>query len=66
MVNPDRCDGSCNTTVEDPFCRTFVSNKIEDKNLEVFNMITGINESKTLIKYISYYCRSNLMVENKI
>ena len=30
-----------------------VPNKIEDLNLRVFNMITAINESKTLTKYIS-------------
>ena len=30
-----------------------VPNKIEDLNLRVFNMITAINESKTLTKYTS-------------
>ena len=29
-----------------------VLNKTEDLNLSIFNMITGINESKTLTKYI--------------
>ena len=29
-----------------------VTNKTEDLNLSVFNMITGINESKTLTKHI--------------
>ena len=44
----------------DPFdCNTLnaLSNKVypnktEDLNLSVFNMITGINESKTLTKHI--------------
>ena len=31
-----------------------VSNEIEDLNLHVFNMITGINESITLTKHISW------------
>ena len=35
------------------FALTFV----EDLNLSVFNMITGINESKTLTKYISCECK---------
>ena len=64
MVNPDRCDEVVTLLLKIHLVE-YVS-QIEDKNLEVFNMITGINESKTLIKYISYYCRSNLMVENKI
>ena len=65
MVNPERYNESCNT-VEDPFGRTCISIKIEDINLEVFNMITEIHETKILIKYISYDCRSNLKEENKI
>ena len=33
----NRSNGSCNTT-EDPFGRIFVSNKIGDVNLKVFNI----------------------------
>lgn len=39
--------------VEDPFCRICVPNEMEDVNLKLSNMINGINEPKTLIKYIS-------------
>ena len=49
IISINRCDGSCNT-VEDPFCRTFFPNKIEDVNLKVFNMITGTNETKDTLK----------------
>ena len=51
----NRCNESCNT-VEDPFGRICVHNKIEDVNLKVFNPIKMINESKTLIKHISCAC----------
>ena len=34
-----------------------VQNKTEDLNLSLFNMITGINESKTLTKHISCECK---------
>ena len=37
--------------------QVFVLNKIEDLNLSVFNIMTGINESKTLIKHISFECK---------
>lgn len=42
-----------------PFGRMFVPNKAEDANLKAFNMVKGINESKTLVKYISneYKCK---------
>ena len=31
--------------------------KLQDVNLSVFNIITKINESKTLAKHISYKCK---------
>ena len=45
LVNLDRCNGSCNT-LHDTSSTICVPNKTEYVNLSVFNMITGINESK--------------------
>ena len=58
VVKLDRCVGSCNT-LHDLSSKVCVPKKAEDLNLSLFNMITGINESKTLTKYISceYKCR---------
>ena len=42
-VNLNRCVGSCNT-LNDLSNKVCVQNNIEDLNLSVFNMITGINE----------------------
>ena len=55
-VNLDRCVGSCNTLngLSNKLC---VPNKTEELNLGVFNMITGIKESKTLTKHISCECK---------
>ena len=53
-VKLDRCVGSCNTP-NDLSNKVCVPNKTEDLNL--FNMITGINKSKTLTKHISYKCK---------
>ena len=52
----NRCVGSCNTlnNLSNKVC---VRNKTEDLNLSVFNMITGINKSKTLTKHISCECK---------
>ena len=57
-VKLDRCVGSCNT-LNDLSNKVCVPNKTEDLNLSMFNMITGINESRTLTKHISrkYKCR---------
>ena len=52
VVKLDRCVGSFNT-LNDLFNNVCVPNKTEDLNLSVFNMITEINESKTLTKHIS-------------
>ena len=51
-VNLDRCVRSCNT-VNDLSNKVCVPNEIEDWTLSVFNMITGINEPKTLTEHIS-------------
>ena len=50
-----RCVRSCNAP-NDLSNKVCVPNKTEDLNLSVFNMITRINESKTLTKHISCGC----------
>ena len=49
-VKLDRCVGSC-ITLNNLSNKGCVPNETEDLNLSVFNMITGINESKTLTKH---------------
>ena len=55
-VKLDRCVGSCITPNDLPN-KVCVPNKTEDLNLSMFNMITGINESKTLTKHTSCGCK---------
>ena len=55
MFSLDKYNGSCNS-LQDSSSTIHVSNKAEDLNWNVFIMITGINESKALIKHISYNC----------
>ena len=55
-VNLYRCVGSCNT-LNDLSNKVCVPNKTEDVNLSVSNMISEINESKTLTKHISCKCK---------
>ena len=44
-VKLDRCVGSCNT-LNDLSKKVCVPNKTENLNLNLFNMIAGINKSK--------------------
>ena len=50
-VNLDRWDASFNT-LNDLSNKVCVPNKAEDLNQNLFNMITGINESITLTKHM--------------
>ena len=55
LVKLDRCVGSCNA-VNDLSNKLCIPNKTKDLNLSMFNMITGINGSKTLTRHISCKC----------
>ena len=50
-VNLERYIGTCNT-LNDLSKKVCVPNKTKKLNLSVFNIITGINASKTLTKHI--------------
>ena len=50
-IKLDRCVESCNTLNDLPN-KVCVPNKTEDLNLSMFNIITEINELKTLTKHI--------------
>ena len=56
MVSLDRCNESCNT-IDNPSGIIHVSNKAEDVNLKVFNMIARMNESKISTKHILCDCK---------
>ena len=56
MVSSNRCNGNCDT-LDDPSGRIWIPNKTGDVNLNVFDMITRINKSKTLTKHILYDCK---------
>ena len=57
-IKLDRCVRSCNI-INDLSNKACIPNKTEDLKPRVFGMITGINESKTLAKHISWECKFN-------
>ena len=58
MVNLDKFNGSYNT-LHNLLSIIYAQNKIEDVNLNIFNMITTINETRTSTKHISCDCKCN-------
>ena len=54
-VNLDRCARSLNTH-DDLSNKVCIPNETKDLNLHVLNMITEIDESRTLTKHISCKC----------
>ena len=55
----DRCAGRCNV-LNDLSSNVCVPNKTDDLNLSVFNIVTGINKSKTLTNLVSSKCKCKL------
>ena len=55
-VKVDKCVGSCNT-LNDLSNKVCVPNKTQDLNLSMFNMVTRINQLKTLAKCKSCECK---------
>ena len=59
-----RCVGSCNTH-NDLSNKVCIPNKTEDLNLNMFNMITEINESKALTKHMSLSCECKCKLDGR-
>ena len=47
-VGFNKCDGSCNT-IDDLYTRVCVPNKVTNMNIKVFNLMSGINETRFLV-----------------
>ena len=72
-VKLDRCVGNCNTMTYNLSDNTYdlsnklcIPNKTEDLNLSIFNIISGINKSKTLKSIFHVNVNVNLMEKNVI
>ena len=64
MINLDRCNDSCNT-LGDPSVRIYVANKTEDVNLNIFNMIAGINIYHANV-HVSLMAKNVTQIESRI
>ena len=65
MVSLDKFNESCNT-LDDLSSKIYVPNKAEDLNLNVFNLITRMSESKILTNIFHAIVNINLKVQNEM
>ena len=47
-VSVNKCGGCCNT-IDDPYARVCVPNKVKKMNVKVFNSVPGVNETTYLL-----------------
>ena len=59
-VSFDKSGGSCNT-IYDPYTRVCVPNKVKNMNVKVFNLMSGVDETKFSVQHESceYKCVLN-------
>ena len=49
-VSVNICGGSCNT-IDDPYSRVFVPNKVKSMNVKVFNLMSEVNETRVIVQH---------------
>ena len=58
-IKIDKCKGSCNT-VNDPYAKIYVPDKIKNTNVKVFNLISKTNAKKQIKWHKTCTCRCRL------
>ena len=58
-VSVKKCGGSCNT-IDDPYDRACVSNKVKNMNEKVFDLMSGVNKTRFSVQHESCECRCRL------
>ena len=58
-VSVDKCGGSYDT-IDDPCAQGGVPNKVRNMNAEVFNLMSGVNETRYLVQHESCFCKRRL------
>ena len=52
IASVNKCGGNCNTT-NDPNARACVPNKVKNMKVKVYNLMSGVNETKFLVQHQS-------------
>ena len=56
IVSVNKCSGSC-STIDDPYDRVCVPNKVKNMNLKLFNVISEVNKTRLLVQHESCECK---------
>ena len=59
MLISVKCVGSSNT-INDPYAQVCVSNKVKSMNVKVFDLMSGLNETRFLVQHESCDCKCRL------
>ena len=54
-VSVNKCAGSCNS-INDPRVQVSVSNKVKNMNAKIFNLMSGVNETRFVVQHESCEC----------
>ena len=54
-VSLNKCGGYC-SNIDDPYARVCVPNKVKDMNAKVFNLMSGVNETRFLVQHELLQC----------
>ena len=58
-VSVKKCGGSCNP-IDDLYTRVCVPNKVKNTNVKIFNLISGVNETRFFVQHESCKCKCEL------
>ena len=62
-IKINKCKGSCNT-INNPYAKICVPDKIKNTNVKVFNLISRINETRHIERHKTCKCRLDASVCN--
>ena len=58
-VTANKCSESCNA-IDDRYAQIWVPNKVKSMNLEVFNLMSNVNEARFLVQHKLCKCKCGL------
>ena len=58
-VSVNECVGSC-STIDDPYAQVCLPNEVKHRNVKVFNLMSKINETRSLVQHESFKCKCGL------
>ena len=58
-ANVNKCGRNCNN-IDDPYGPVCVTNKVKNINLKVFNLLSGVDETRFFVQHGSWKCKCGL------